>query len=314
MITICYLTNRDNPRLEWFLHSLQKQYDLSIPIEILVVDGSERYLNGEYPEYNNLITYSIIEPKPTPWQGRYRTASKNYFSAANARNTGIVYSKGDYIVYVDDLSVLMPTWWQAVKKAYTERYIVLGAYKKVKNLSVTNGVPTHYEETPHGNDSRLQYGSRKADGGWLYGCSCGFPIEWLLNVNGWDEITGAIGYEDCHLGLRLNKLKCPMYYDTNMLTLECEECHGEGAPFVREDYLLTEEQYMDARRRLNITGWYQKGAGTDVSHLLMDMAYSPQFWSWGNDYDLRKLRETKDFKLPTGEEKFWVDLKPIKEM
>jgi len=313
MVTICYLTNRDNPRFQWFRDSFNRLYNGEVKAEIIVINGSNNPIDT-FEREGDKVEITEYKPKPTMWQGEYKLTKDNWFSASNARNTGIIYANGSYIVYVDDLSVLCPTWWQAVVRAYNEQTIILGAYKKVKDLTVENGRILHYEETPNGNDHRLQYGSRPAGGSWLYGCSCGFPIDTLLSVNGWDEICDGSGYEDCHLGIRLEKAGYKMIYDTQMLTLECEECHSEGTPFRREDKFLTPEQYNECRKRMGITGTYQAGGRTDVSHLLMDMVYSNKTWTWGNTFNLKELRQTKDFKLPTGDELHWPDLQPIKEM
>lgn len=317
MITICYLTNRDNPRFDWFRKSFNRQYNNEVKAEIVVINGSNKSVDTWYKE-GDKCEITEYRPKPTPWQGPHRITKDNWFAASNARNTGIIYANGTYIVYVDDLSVLCPTWWQSVVKAYNDQIIILGAYKKVKDLTVEDGRILHYEETPNGNDHRLNYGSRWAGGSWLYGCSCGFPIEYLLEVNGWDEINDGISYEDVQLGIRLEKKGHRMYYSTDMLTLECEECHSEGIPFRREDPLLTLEQYEECRNRMGITGWHEKGGRTDTSHLLMDMVNTrtrpDNFWTWGNHFNLRKLKASKAFQLPTGDELFWPNLQPIKNI
>lgn len=335
LITICYLTNRNNPRFEWFLDSFINQYKDEVPIEIIIIDGSEnpfRYMDT-MPELIKDLNISAYRPKPTSWQGEHRVTTQNYFAASNARNTGIIYAKGDYIVFVDDLSVLLPGWWTQVVKAYKENYIVFGAYKKVGKLVVEDGKVESFEELPAGNDSRYWQGSRWCRGDLLFGCSFGAPIEWLLSINGLDEICDGMGYEDTNLGLRLEKKGYRMFYDMQMMTYESEEAHHEETSFLRVDKLLTEEQYNECRERLGITGWYQQGGRTDCSHLLMDMIRTndrtlsfgegtkepvkyPQdpSWTWGNGFVLRQLRETKDFPLPHPNTRHWPDLQKLSEM
>lgn len=322
MITICYLTCRENPRYNWFKQSLLNQYGNEVPIEILIVDGCDTrqgWLDLEGGFFNsNGISFSQTKPKWTPWQGEHKLPKDNWFAASNARNTGIIHAKGDYIVYVDDLSVLTPGWWSRVLKAYREKYIVLGSYKKVNDLVVENGVIKQYKESPSGNDSRLRMGSCWTTGNNLFGASFGAPIEQLLSVNGLDELCDGMGYEDTNLGARLQMKGYRMFYDTEMMTFECEECHSEGIPFRREDPLLTEGQYMDVRSRLGVTGWYQENGRRDCSHLLMDTIYTytrpDNSWTWGNNFNLREIRETKNFPAIDPEMTHWATQIKLKDM
>ena len=45
-------------------------------------------------------------------------------------------SDDGWIVYVDDLSVLMPGWWEQVKLAMAGNYVACGAFRKVNKLVV----------------------------------------------------------------------------------------------------------------------------------------------------------------------------------
>lgn len=180
-----------------------------------------------------------VTPKPNVWNGPHKLTKQDWFAAANARNTALCYAKGQWIAYVDDLSVLMPGWLKSVREAMAGAYIVCGAYMKVKELSVLEGNPFRYQEWIGGVDSRWYYA--KADpwpceGKWLFGCSCAMPVEALLSVNGWDENADGLGSEDYCLGIRLQNAGHTFKYDRRMLTLESEEAHFEEVPFKRSDY------------------------------------------------------------------------------
>lgn len=319
MISICYMTCRNNPRFEWFIQSFKKQYQNEVPVEIIVIDGSPNF-NPNYIFADKIegFDFTAYKPKPTVWQGEYRLPKDDWFAASNARNTAILHAKGDYIVFADDLSVLLNGWWAAVLRAHKEKYIVFGAYKKVRDMVVENGAIVQHYETPQGTDHRLQHGSRFCWGDWCYGCSLGIPLEWALNVNGFDEICDGSGYEDVQFGARLQKKGYQMFYDVSMMTYECEECHGEGPVFRREDPLLTPSEYYAVKERMGITGVHEANGRTDVSHLLMDMVKTTtrkdNAWTWGNNFVLAELRETNELPGIDVNMKHWATGIPLKEM
>lgn len=321
MISIIYTTCRDNPRFNWFYDSLVNQLlqYRHIEVELIVIDGSPSGTLSFNVGYGlDGLSFHVYKPMPNPYQGEHKITSQDWFAAGNARNTGAIYAKGDFLIFADDLSVLSPTWFDRASKAAREKYIVFGAYKKVSDLVVEDGVVKQYKEIPNGNDHRLQFGSRSCGGEWLYGCSFGVPLEWFLSCNGFDSASDSIGYEDCPFGIRLQKKGYPMFYDTEMLTLECAECHSEGIVFRREDPLLTEDQYMEVRSRLGITGWHEPHGRRDVSHLLLDMVKTEtredNSWTFCNNYNLRELRETKNFPPIDPDMKHWATGVKLKDL
>lgn len=264
MITICYLSNRVNPRLHWFFDSLYAQWD-GTPIKIVVVDfhyDSEcRILpNSKIKFIERGVKVHHVAPKPTVWQGKHRLTKRDYFAASNTRNTGLCLAEDGYIVYVDDLSVLLPGWFQQVKEAAEGGWIACGAYAKVKELKVENGVvksflglpngfskePSIAEQVetacrsgfPGGLDSRITFATgsdvpHECGGSWMFGASCAIPLEALLKINGWDEDADSMGSEDYLCGIMLERAGLKFKYCKRMMTLESEEAHHEDPPFLR---------------------------------------------------------------------------------
>ncbi len=240
MLTIAYMTCRRNPRFEWFVDSLARQYDGN-PIKLVVIDfyRDERDL----AEYANKvlgplgISSTSHLPKPTVWQGKHRLTKANYFAASNARNTAICLADDGYLVFADDLSVLAPTWLQRVRAAEKGGYVVCGSYEKALQLTVEDGVIIHSKNHPPGHDARFPH--QKAFGrcpsNWFYGCSCGAPVEAFLRINGYPEIADGMGYEDAVTGDALANAGFDLFYDPMMMTIESEEAHHEEAPFIRSD-------------------------------------------------------------------------------
>src|SRR5256885_12564266 len=189
-LTIAYITNRDDCKIQWFLDSLARQIQPGDEVRIVVVDffAHERE-KGLVCIAGSIFPY-LVPPKPNPWQGPHRLTKEDWFAAANARNTADCLAPDGHIAYVDDLSVLLPGWLDCVKQSMRENYVALGAYKKVKKLVVEDGEVKSFEENPFGVDSRLRQVTQdqtSCDGSWLYGCSVAMPVEAVLEVNGFPE-------------------------------------------------------------------------------------------------------------------------------
>lgn len=275
MITIAYLTNREVCQFNWFADSLKNQskkigFD---NFEVVVVDGYK----GERAVYDEFISAdtSFIKnnlwythPKPTVYQGKFRLTSKDYFCAANARNTAVLYALGDYIVFVDDLSVLCEDWLETVVKCYEANTVCAGAYKKAWEMQVENGEIVNMRIEQSGIDSRLiqSESTRRINGTQLFGCSFGLPLELYLDLNGQDEMCDSIGGEDYNFGIRLERYGVDITYYPKMLTIESEELHGQGTPALRLDKKLTEPLYRQKMMEYGITRrWYESG-NYDSSH------------------------------------------------
>ena len=236
-MTIAYMTNRRNPRFEWFADGIKRQ-GADDSIELLVVDfyADERDL-GQIGRDRGLNCRSIT-PKPSVWQGKHRLTKENYFAAANARNTAICAAKGDYLVFADDLSVPGDKWLERVRWHAQVQNVVCGSYQKLKRMVVNDGKLESYEEFEAGKDHRRAhqvYSMAPCYGSWFYGCSCGGPIDVFLRINGYPEIADGMGYEDSVTGDAIRNSGSTIFFDKEMLTYESEEGHHEDRSFIRAD-------------------------------------------------------------------------------
>ncbi len=290
--------------IEWFFDSLRRETGgIYHGIEVVVVDFW-RNEPMRQAEFYALARCPIkhVAPKPTVWQGSNRLTTKDYFAPANARNTALCHASGEWIAFVDDLSVLMPGWLSCVNEARLKNYIVLGAYKKVKNLSVSSTGFAKHEPFAPGVDSRWWSGSDdsaiQAAGSWLYGCSFAAPVEALLTVNGSDENCDGLGGEDTALGIVLQNAGFTFRYDRRMVTLESEELHHVEKPFVRND----------------------KGTSpNDKSHAHLEMAktskFAPNYFGEGGIRALRsRILSGEPFPIVGIPEHDWFDGQPLREM
>ena len=164
MISIIYITCRWDCKFDYFINSLYSQIKADTPpIQLVIVDSilteSDNEGRREYIHclIQNRFEYIHIPPKPTPWQGPYRITQKDYFCAANPRNTGVCYAKYDYIAFVDDLGVLSPSWLNQVLHGQSTGRIYCGAYTKMSNMDVSNGILLKGTAESGDIDNRLSY-------------------------------------------------------------------------------------------------------------------------------------------------------------
>ncbi len=244
-LTVAYITSRHEPRVEWFLDSLWHQKD-GPQCKVIIVDPYR-------PEGEN-SSVRVVHPKPTVWQGPHRLTKVDWWAASNARNTAICLCETEWIAFVDDRSVLQPTWLEAVKAAMEGEYVVCGPYQKVHNLEVATrqGTIPEVEYTwdgkkTDGKDSRWQYvedhylqhkhlsNPYDAPGEWTYGCSLALPLEWALRVNGFPETMDGASGEDYIFGLMLKNNGFPIKYDLRMGIIEDRTPGHLGPDIIRRD-------------------------------------------------------------------------------
>lgn len=227
-LTICLTTSRREPQFEWLLDSIANQANAPQGIEIIIVDlwKDERaglcVVNGHLR--NAMIDYpykiTCVKPKPNVWQGKYRKAQSHYWAVCNARNTALCMAQTEWILFLDDRSVLMPGFFDAVKDAMAGRYIMAGAYEKRTGMTVENGFIKN-GGTVIGTDVREPHGRRPCVGNWLFGCCVLAPVEWLLHVNGYPEILcDGMGFEDVILGIILQNNHYQIWYDPRAKMIE----------------------------------------------------------------------------------------------
>lgn len=329
--SLVYLTNREQPQFQWFVDSLCRQCaDGNFP-QVIFIDSC--LWGTDYKERVEALqiivagrfSYQHHPPKPCAWQGPHRLTKRDYFAAANARNTGLCYASKDYIIYADDLSVLCPGWIDNARHAAEKGYVVQGAYRKVKNLVVEAGEIKSWEPILNEEGKDMGVDCRWASGsdtgiapshpGHLYGCSFGVPVEAMLEVNGQDEICDGMGYEDTGFGYMLKNIGYGerMFYNRNMLTLEDGPLHFQGEPLKRED---KGKSPMDASHSLyHGTRHYPAPSGFEFGGIYHNPAY---IRSIGTKLDLRQTRQDvlsgKPFPIPTKPDKHFWDGQPLSEL
>ena len=224
--------------VEWFRQSLISQILPTDDIQVIIVD----FFHDER-RWPVLEGWSHVRPKPNVWNGAHKLTQSDYFAPSSARNTGLCYAKHDWIAYVDDVSVLAPTWLTAVRQAMAEGYIVCGAFRKVAHLEVAgSGKVLQFMDHRAGHDHRWPAGKddQAVDcaANWLFGCSCAMPVAALEKINGWPEAvcdSTGVGAEDSFTGMALARTGHKLKYDRRMFTYESEELHFQDPLMKRVD-------------------------------------------------------------------------------
>lgn len=312
--TISYFTSRINPRIEWFFDSLALQ-EHRTPFNVLVVDFQLWYGGDDRREYvakraKDRFDLTHITPKPTVWQGPFRKTKEDWWAASSSRNTAIALCKGDFLVCVDDLSVMKPGFLLQVEHARDNGYLVMGVYEKVDRLKVEDGVIKSFKAAPNSMDSRFAHSS--PDGAVpypatsLYGCSFGLPIEAALAVNGFSELCDSVSLEDCEFGARISRTGIKSYLNRNMFTYEDRLAHAEG-PVMR-------------RTARPVQGFVPPPDGKPEAdwYIVANSVRNPYcVQALGNEFNLRELRQSMlnggKWPKPTISHD-WATGKPLEEM
>lgn len=298
-LTIIFITARREPMFQEFVDSIAQQTVTCEDLRVICVDlyAEERdksWLPGGV---------TIVPPKPSVWYGPHRLTKQQWWGVASFRNAGLCLAQTEWVSVADDRSVLGPQWLESVADAMNGEYAVAGSYEKTHNMVVEFGRIKSYEEPRGGNgnftgkDPREQriLSPRIAPGQWFLGCTSALPLEWALNVNGWDETCDSLGLEDCIFGQMLERNGYPIMYDERMKLWEDRTSGKCSVETVRTD----------------------KGKSPhDRSHMLLDITKGKKRAT--HDVDLRDIRARlargEPWPIPTTPTHDYYDGQPLSEM
>lgn len=296
-LTVAFLTARHDPKLHWFLDSLDretgKDYSNTSVIVVSTYDPPIERWTSDWEK-----TVKIVKPKPTIWSGEHRITKVDWWSKCNSANTAIALCQTEWLSLVDDRCVLSHGWLQCIQDSMIHNYAVCGSYEKRSNMKVENGEVIDGGELL-GQDIRTQRGFPHRTADW-YGGSGALPLEWCLRVNGFPEdITDGLGFEDIAFGILLRNNHLDLYYDSRMRIIEDRTPTEIGGALKRASKPSPNDDKFQAKdyRILSI----MHGSTTS-----------------GNSYNLSELREKvlrgEPFPPPTASHNDWFDGQPISEM
>lgn len=327
MITIAYITARPEPRLDFFFQSLARNSHLDQIGQIIIVDRFSEACDGWTEEdakrthvhvcdmagdFANITQH--VAPKPCVWSGKHRLTPRNWWSASSYRNTALCYAIGDYIAYLDDRCVLMPTWMDAVVEARERRYVVAGTFEKMRQLivrdgQIISGIQTKNENGEFiGKDPRMENESdlhrrRQCSGDWLFGCTFGLSVEQMLRVNGFDESWDSVSMEDTHFGRMLQNNGFPIYHDGRMKMVE------DRTPAEQDSTCREHDMKRSSKEK-------HPHDENDKTHTLKRKLWNNK--ASVHPWNMREIRESvlrgANFPIPKTPKLDWYDLQPLYEM
>lgn len=188
-VTECTACNNDTPDWEW----------LVVDAKLWDRDGrAERKKKLLYAVFKMPVNLRHVEPKLSKWHGPGRdntvTKGKDLPDTNGARNTGLIHAKGDYLVLLDDCSVVGPHFFSEL------------AYARFRGHAAR--LLHHYEWT---GDTGVLEGRNEdpapCEPTAFRGSAVGYPLDKLIQVNGWDEIyAGQKSGNDVELAVRIARV------------------------------------------------------------------------------------------------------------
>lgn len=206
-VTVVQCTRRNEPRFEWALKSLNEQTYKDF--EYLILDGlyDQRKDKVEDIIKKSEVNFPLLYLKDKP--SRWRCIRP---ALCNARNTGLVFANGDYVVFHDDNCRLHPNWLERHVKWLSQGYIVAGnwlLYQEIDNNG--NGIIGRFGWE---HRSGIVKSPQIISGGWLYGGNFSFPLHVAEDINGFDELyDGEMGQDDIDFGIRAERKGYKIMYD-----------------------------------------------------------------------------------------------------
>lgn len=235
-LSIIYCTCRREPKFEWFVEYLVKEYNGNVTDEIIFVDVYLFFDENRRVHLNKIVNnrfkYIHLEPKPSMWYGPHKKTKCHFFDAASTRNSALIACSGEHVVFIDDLSVPMPGWISYHKKAAEDNVVLVGLYDKVYDIKIENNIVIGFKLQDSIIDGRVKYTDNdyiNVGGGWCFTGNLSVPFHLIEKVNGFDELYARHGIEDCDFGVRLEHAGAKIFLEKKCKLFEDQYLHWNGA-------------------------------------------------------------------------------------
>lgn len=244
-LTIGIITSRPDPKIPWIMDSLAAQWgDNRVPVVMVVDSFAPRDLGCRVDLH--------MEPKPSLWNGKHRVTSEDWWAASSYRNTILCHAQTEWVWFLDDRCVVTPKSIDAVRDAMLGNYAVFGTYQKWHHMEYEDGKATgekvaedhrflewvkHVEPWVHLDDWTVDPNklAMPCPPSWCYGCSIALPLQWALDIGGFEEACDGLSAEDTAFGAMLANNGREMRFDARMGVVQDRTPGQTGAPMRRED-------------------------------------------------------------------------------
>lgn len=169
-------------------------------IELVYVDA---HYEENKEQFSQLVKPFSVIHVPIHHNHRYWYDRGNFFIAA-AKNTGIIHSKGELLITIDDAEFLPRHLLQLAWDYYKSGKRLVCLHKRLKSIENLDEL----KGSEYVNDHRWRGLSspRTCSGEWAF-AGTSFSIEDALALNGFNEkMDGYKSLDDCEFGTRLSKL------------------------------------------------------------------------------------------------------------
>jgi glycosyltransferase involved in cell wall biosynthesis len=210
-VTVVCITKRTEPLIKLALQSLKEQTFKNF--EYILIDGYYYRRKDEIAklakDMDIQFPFLHIPDKPSRWRGQRPCIG-------NARNTGLVFANGTFVVHHDDCCKMVPDWLERHITYLRKGYLVAGSWIGCQGIDEKGDcIPGIY-----GPDHRARIINKPVEihPGWLYGSNFSFPLKGALDINGFDEIyDGELGQDDIDFSIRLQRMGYKHIFDPKCL-------------------------------------------------------------------------------------------------
>lgn len=316
-ISIVYCTMRPEPKFKLAADSIAANLEwlkTQVELEWIIVDHLTRGANwhSRHSSIDDAVSdrfkYKHVPPKPCRWQGQTKLTTKDYPALCNARNTGLCYATGDYVIFADDCCAFGPGWLEFHVMCARLGGAGVGTYNTYKTANIKgslliSGVPSGFKDsrdpTQLPANQGITCGQRiRSCGAWFYGINCGAPMEYILKVNGFDEAyDGQYGSDDCDFGVRIERAGCKLYHSSSARVYHILDTHD----LVFEAGAAA---WGSETPRKLVGG--QPSNDFLIKQLLSDPHRYYPVGNWFSLYELKhKFQTIRESAFPLGNEMYW---------
>lgn len=228
MLSLVMATARRSPGYQLICDSIAEAAKyFALPFEFVCIDEGIWYREKECrQELQDAIAgrfpFQHHSPKPTVWRGPFRLTNKDYWDKQSALNTAVCYAKYPRLAFFDDNAVLPTNFLASHLINFPEPIALCGAYRywyPGAKAWWNAEVGLVMEGTPHqpGDHRLAQAVAGPCESGWLFGGNVSFPLESILQCNGWEELlSGSGGLEDSEFSVRISRV-ARSFFDPNCI-------------------------------------------------------------------------------------------------
>ena len=285
-VTVVTPTNRPSG-YRYALHALSRQ---SMPPEewelIIVDDYHKRGQVRREAASMGMRNVRAVGSKRNHWRSNRLIA--------NARNTGLIYARGELVAFLDDFCWVRPRWLEEHWRTHRRGYCMVGAGKVVEYVpgayddldgyltprvgrGETEGAFTRNLASFKVSDTRGPSPVVDCSPGWFYTFNASAPLEKIVEINGFDEEYDLTSEEDVDLGMRLGRIGCRFWYRPDP---DCTVFHVDHRKIDRDMRSLPRRYREVSYEELRLRG--KLDSDPDEVQLVLKERYGVKYdGSWG---------------------------------